>query len=262
MLTIGAAGMWRFLAPLSGAGGQTTQTHRPRVLLFTKSAGYEHDVVKRTGDEPSQVGKVMTKLSPQIGADFVESKDGRLFEPDRIGQWDAFMFFTCGDLHTEGTDKQPPISKEGKAALVSAIEGGKPFIGVHSANDTWHKDSTDPYIRMIGGEFEVHGEQQVARLSVTDPKFPGVGTTEDYHINEEWYVCRNFAPDIHVILTQETAGMRGDMYKRPPFPNTWTRMHGKGRVFYTGLAHRSDTWDSPAFQRLLVGGVGWALEKS
>jgi type 1 glutamine amidotransferase len=235
---------------------------RPRVLQFTKSAGYEHDVVKRGGDQPSQVGRVMMKIGERIGADFVESKDGRLFEPNVIGDWDAFMFFTCGDLHLEGTDKQPPISKDGKAALVEAVRQGKPFIGVHSANDTWHKDSNDPYIRMIGGEFEVHGDQQVSRLSIIDPKFPGVGNAEDYHINEEWYVCRNFSPDLHVILNQETEGMKGDMYKRPPFPSTWTRMHGEGRVFYTSLAHRSDTWDSPAFQKLIAGGAGWALGKS
>ena len=49
------------------------------------------------------------------------------------------------------------------------------------------------------------------------------------------------------------------MYQRPPYPNTWARMEGKGRVWYTALGHREDVWTNPVFQQILVGGVKWAL---
>jgi len=49
------------------------------------------------------------------------------------------------------------------------------------------------------------------------------------------------------------------VYNRPPFPATWARMHGKGRVFYTSMGHREDIWANPMFQSLLTGGVNWAL---
>ena len=41
---------------------------------------------------------------------------------------------------------------------------------------------------------------------------------------------RDFGDDMQVILAQETEGMKGAMYARPPFPATWARLHGKGRV--------------------------------
>ena len=53
--------------------------------------------------------------------------------------------------------------------------------------------------------------------------------------------------------------MEGPMYQRPPYPATWARSHGKGRVFYTSMGHREDVWTNPIFQDILVGGIKWAL---
>lgn len=53
--------------------------------------------------------------------------------------------------------------------------------------------------------------------------------------------------------------MEGAMYQRPPYPGTWARQHGKGRVFFTSMGHREDVWTNPIFQDILVGGVTWAL---
>jgi type 1 glutamine amidotransferase len=42
---------------------------------------------------------------------------------------------------------------------------------------------------------------------------------------------------MHVLLIQETEGMKGKDYERPPFPATWIRKEGDGRVAYTSFAH-------------------------
>ena len=55
--------------------------------------------------------------------------------------------------------------------------------------------------------------------------------------------------------------MKGSSYERAPYPATWARMHGKGRVFYTNLGHREDVWTNLAFQSVLVGGLNWALRR-
>ena len=41
------------------------------------------------------------------------------------------------------------------------------------------------------------------------------------------------------------------------FPLAWARQYGRGRVWFTGLAHRANTWDSAAFQAMLLGGLEW-----
>jgi hypothetical protein len=36
-------------------------------------------------------------------------------------------------------------------------------------------------------------------------------------------------------------------------------MEGKGRVWYTAMGHRDDVWTNPVFQKILTGGIKWAL---
>ena len=104
-----------------------------------------------------------------------------MFEPDKIGEWDAFVFETTGDLTTEGAaEKSPAMSPDGEKAFYDAIRGGKGFLGMHCAADTFghhgkrNKGAEDPYIQMIGGEFVSHGAQQEVEIEIVDPKFPGM----------------------------------------------------------------------------------------
>lgn len=231
-----------------------------RWLLFTKSAGYEHSVIQRKGANPSHLAKSLSPIFAERNLELVESKDGTQFDSSTIGTFSGFIFYTSGDLTTPGNDKQPPMSAQGKQNLLDAIAAGTPFIGLHCASDTFHSPADgpiDPFIKMVGGEFDSHGEQQVATLKLVDIGFPGVGARRDWTFNEEWYGLKNLGDDLRVIHELQTAGMKGEMYQRDPFPLTWTRAHGKGRVFYTGLAHREDVIASPTFLNLIRGAVDW-----
>ena len=238
-----------------------------KVLFFTKSSGFQHSVIARKGDAPALAERILTEIGKEHGFEVVASKDGRMFDPDKIGQWDAFAFETTGDLTKPGTDKTPPISADGLKAFFDAIDSGKGFVGMHCASDTFgdHRKmgANDPYVKMIGGQFAGHGAQQVATIEVADPGFPGVSGfgTGSFKIEDEWYTQKYWADDLHVLLVQKTEGMKGDMYHQPNFPETWTRMQGKGRVFYTSMGHREDVWENPKYQGLLLGALGWATGK-
>lgn len=256
-----------------------------RILFFSRSQGYEHSVIRdpalpympRPGSEVSGLAfRVLKDLGAREHVDFVFSKDGSLFNAAYLAQFDAFFFVTTGDLTKAGGDGNPAMSAEGKAAFLQAIADGKGFIGAHCATDTFHSlsylqdgpgryqndgDLADPYIKMIGGEFVIHGSQQPSHLVVADSGFPGAAavTADNNRFVEEWYSMKNFAPDMHVVLVQDTAGMVGNPYARPNYPSTWARKYGKGRVFYTNLGHRDDVWESKLFQSVLAGGINWAV---
>jgi type 1 glutamine amidotransferase len=267
-----------------------------KVLFFSKSSNFEHSVIKRFNGQPSWVENVLSEQGPRRGIDFVFSKDGSLFTAEYLAQFDGFMFYTSGELTAVGRDGNPPMTPAGKAAFLDAIYKGKGFVGVHSAGDTFHTgetaatvtsqartwrykhhgDQADPYIRMLGGELIVHGTQQIAKSRVVDPGFPGfayLGAT--FPMMEEWYSMTDFSPDMHVILVLETASMRDPNagpnwpppggyipYQRPDYPTTWARMHGEGRVFYTAIGHREDTWTNPIFHDMLFGGLAWSVRKA
>ena len=249
-----------------------------RVLYFTKSSGWEHSAIKRVDGKPSYSENVLAGLAAKNDLAITFSKDGSLFSPEYLANFDVIMFYTSGDLLAVGTDGQPAMTEAGKQALFDAVAGGKGFVAVHSASDTFHTnehgggnnpvreprfvnygDKSDPYIRFLGGEFIQHGPQQVAKARVIDPAFPGfkdVGAALE--VQEEWYSLKDFAPDDHVLLVMDTAGMKGSQYDRPSYPLAWARNVGKGRVWFNAMGHREDVWDNPKYQAILIGGIEWA----
>ncbi len=245
------------------------------ILLFTKSSGYEHTVVKSGPNHPSLVERTLNNLGGKRGFAVTSTKDGRALTRDQIARYDAFFFYTTGDLTQDGQDGNPPMSAEGKSALLAAIYDGKGFIGVHSATDTFHTqpdlvdgsacgvsrgEKVDPYIGMIGGELIRHGEEQKAHLIATDNKFPGMEKlAAGFDLVDEWYSLKHFASNLHVLLVLDTRGMQGPEYRRAPYPSTWARRHGKGRVFYSSMGHRKDVWTNPLFLSLLRGGIAWTI---
>jgi type 1 glutamine amidotransferase len=253
--------------PLLAGTQRKPQKQPAHVLFFTKSAEYEHDVVRRDSGRLGAAETTLVQLGATHGFEVTASKDGTLFDTG-LEQYDAFLFYTTGDVTQPGEDQQPPMSPRGKAALLNAIAAGKGFVGIHCASDTFHsageryqhQNIRDPYIDMLGGEFVSHGEQQQARIRVVDGRFPGLQTLgEAFVLYEEWYALKNFALDLHVMLVIDTAGMHGTEYQRPPYPLTWTRQHGQGRVFYTAMGHRAEVWSHPLFQTVLLSGIAWVL---
>jgi type 1 glutamine amidotransferase len=269
---------------LTGAGlalsNRLLAAKEKSVLVFTKSSGWEHDVVKRINGKPCIVDDAVTEIGNRHGFKVGVTKDGRIFENKEFHSYSAVVFFTTGNLTTLGTDGKPPMTAQGKQALLDAVRGGTGFVGVHAAADTFHTqpdpkdlsnryiahgEDEDPYLKMLGGEFIIHGQDkdprlQTANLIVNDPKFPGLeGVTSPVNFTEEWYSLKDFVPDLHVILTLDTHTMNGAAYQRAPYPVAWARMHGKGRVFYMAMGDRPENWKNEFFLNLLGGGILWAI---
>ncbi|MBV9879064.1 MAG: ThuA domain-containing protein [Gemmatirosa sp.] len=277
LATLGAAlGAAALLgAPLGSAAA--ARPPRRRLLCFTKSSGFEHSVIKRGADgSPSLVERVLTEMGTQHGFDVTCTKDGTVFASDRIKDVDAFFFFTSGYLTDVGTDKQPAMTDAGKQALLGAIRGGKGFVGFHSASDSFHTlpdptdrsnryvahgAATDPYLKMLGGEFILHGQQQKARMRVVDSHFPGMEGygAETVERMGEWYSLKDFTPDLHVLSVVDTDGMTGAPYQRGPYPVTWARREGRGRVFFSALGHREEEWQETAMPTMVLGALRWAF---
>jgi type 1 glutamine amidotransferase len=251
------------LVVLTCAGTSAGEGQRAaKILFFTKSQRSEHAVIRRGNDMPSFAEKILLQLGRTNQWEIETSKDGRIFTPERLAKYDAFLFYSNGTLTEPGKDGSPPMTEQGKAALIDAVRNGKPLIAVHSALTTFNRKPgpVDSYLQMLGGEGISHNDEQLATNRCVDAKFPGFsGLDRGVALFEEWYSNKNFANDLHVILVQETQGMKGNLYERRPYPSTWARMHGKGRVFVTSLGHREDVWTNPIFQKLLLGGIDWAL---
>ncbi len=256
-LIAGAAALPMFSCQSARAGDAPK-----KILFFSKSSGFEHDMIKRANGQLSPAEKIMEELGKKNNLEFTFTKDGSVFTPENMAKYDAFCFYTTGDLTESGGDHNPPMPKGGKEAFLAAIRNGKGFVGIHSATDTFHSgpEGVDPFIEMIGAEFITHDGWVPGHQIVADRSFPGMsGVPDDFGPAEEWYAMKNFSTNLHVLLAHNTSAMgRQPPYNRPNFPSTWAQQYGKGRSFYTSMGHRAEVWENPVFQAVLVGGLKWA----
>ena len=238
---------------------------RKKVLFFSPSFGFRHEVVTRklTG-ELSFGENLLKEFAGKAGYDVDVSQDfNDLGDAGAYKRYAAVIFYTTGN---------PPIDRDG---LLKYVRDGGALIGIHTATDTFHSpgrcgDAWPDYVHMIGGSFKDHGPKhdQVV-VKVEDPASPITKMLKDgWKIGDEIYLFNNFSRDnVHVLLSVNTEktdekSLKGHVMERgKDYPISWTRTEGKGRVFYTSLGHDKEVWQNPLWQKHLLAGMAWAIEK-
>jgi uncharacterized protein len=221
-----------------------------KVLVVTVTKGFRHSSIP-TAEE------VIGKLARESGAfvvDYVRNDEemAKKMTPESMRGYDGFLF-----ANTSGTLPLPD-----KDAFLGMIRSGKAFIGMHAASDTFRSRDgvVDPYIEMLGGEFQWHGDQVGVECHVLDPKHPST-----LHFDGPWSIQRE---EIYIFQNYDQRRVRDllalDRHPNKPderghFPISWCRLYGQGKVFYTSLGHREDVWENEEYQQHILGGILWAL---
>ncbi|NIA15148.1 MAG: hypothetical protein GWP08_13835 [Nitrospiraceae bacterium] len=239
-----------------------------RILYLTKSQGFEHSVVSRKGDAPSFSGRILAKLAKDNGMLFEETKDASAINAQNLKNYDIVVFFTQGDPTQRGKDRAPVMDAKGVDHLLKWIKKGGRFAAFHSGSDTFHsppRGEATPYIQMVGGEFRGHGAQFVGALKVVDAEHPAMKRLPPvWNAKEEWYLFRNVNTEsIHVLALMDPGGEGANQkdYDLAPYPMVWCSAYGKGKVYFNGMGHREDVWESDNFQNCIVDAFNWLLEE-
>jgi uncharacterized protein len=224
------------------------QDRPARILYFTHSAGYRHEVIPVSREILKQLGEIAPRF--EVAA----TEDVSVFSAENLRRFGAVMFFTTGEL---------PMNDAQKQALVDFVRGGGGFLGVHSATDTFYQ--WPEYGKLIGGYFDQHPWHQAVRIDIVDRSDPLVAFIgPSMTLSDEIYQIRDFdAGGSHVLLRLDPASvdlMRDNVHRHPyGWPLAWTRSYGDGRVFYSALGHEEAVWRDARFQTLLHNAVLWAM---
>jgi type 1 glutamine amidotransferase len=211
----------------------------------TALAAYSDKYRKTTGENKKPGEEVTKEQCGHINA-------------ETLKKFDAVLFFTTG---RKGDQFFPPMTEEEEKELHAWVKAGGAFAGTHCATDTLY---TTPYGQLIGGLFQTHPAQQKVKLKVEDPKHPAAkGFKDDDDYFDEWYIFRDepYSRDkLHVILSIVPDTFKPNQVRKDnDYPISWCHEVGKGKVFYTSMGHRRETWRDPKFQDSLIGGLKWAL---
>src|SRR5215475_4214615 len=223
------------------------QDQSTRILYFTHSAGYRHEVIPASQD-------VLQRIGATAGFEISVSEDVAVFTAENLRRYGAVMFFTTGEL---------PMSHAQQVAFTDFIRAGGGFLGVHSATDTFYR--WPEYGKLIGGYFDQHPWHEAVRIDVADRSDPLVAFMgASISLLDEIYQIRDFdVGGSHVLLRLDPAQVdltRDNVHPHPyGWPLAWTRAYGNGRVFYTALGHEEAVWRDARYQTLLRNAVRWAI---
>jgi type 1 glutamine amidotransferase len=236
---------------------QTPATVKKHLLILGEEKGYRHESVSHAMAVLEEIGKKNGLWDTTIRTDTeVLTKKKLEYNAKNLGDFDAVLFFTGGDLEMDAQQR---------ADLLSFVhDDGKGFIGVHSAAITWVK--WPEFVDMLGGTYDEHPWGTfVAPIIVEDPAFPGMQQwPHEFNFKDEIYQMKFFSRDkVRVLMRLDPCKLD---YANPrvhradrDFAVTWAKMYGKGRVYYSTLGHPEENWDDPRLQQMYTEAIKWAM---
>jgi len=125
---------------------------------------------------------------------------------------------------------------------------------------------------VIGARFTQHTmslQFQQATVNVEDRAHPATQRLPaSWQHTEEWYSFDKSprTKGYHVIATVDEKtynpeGMSKKDLRMGGHPVVWWHCIGKGRVLYSALGHRAESYAKPEHRRLLTNAVAWAMRQ-
>jgi cytochrome c len=224
------------------ASPERSASAKPRILVFTKTAGFRHDSILAAIS-------AIRELGADNGLTVDATEDSGAFTNATLARYDAVVFLmTTGDVLDEAQQR----------AFERFIRRGGGFAGVHSAADTEYGWAW--YGGLVGAYFKSHPQVQRATVRVVARHPSTARLPRNWPRTDEWYnFARNPRPSVHVLATlDETSYSPGPDAMGADHPIAWWHAYRGGRAWYTAGGHTSASYTDPLFRRHLLGGIRYA----
>lgn len=218
--------------------GSFAQSGRRLEILFLGDNSH-HKPIER-------VPSLMAALGPK-GINVTYTDDLADLNPKTLNKYDALMLFANWD----------EISPSQEKALLDFVASGKGFLPIHCASYCFR--NSPEFIKLVGGQFWRHGMDSVT-TQTAQPNHPIMQGLKPFTTFDETYLHTKLEADNNILATRE---IKENQFKDKPNtktePYTWTRTHGKGKVFYTAYGHDERTWLNEGFQEMLYKAILWSV---
>jgi uncharacterized protein len=228
---------------------------KPNILVFGKINGFK--------DAPSfeAAEAALKAIAERKGWALSFTEKGGAFNAKTLGKFDAIVWNNIsGDVLTLAQRK----------AFQRYMEQGGGFFGIHgSAGDpayfwNWYAD------KLIGARFAGHPRNpqfQEARIVVDSGHKLATGLPVEWRMTDEWYSFKTNprAAGAKVLLTLDEASYNPNDPAMPGLimgadhPLAWTNCIGKGRMFYSAIGHRPETFSQPQHVTMLENALSWVI---
>lgn len=129
--------------------------------------------------------------------------------------------------------------------LLEAVKRGVGLATFHGGIN-WFED--EEYYKMIGALYLYDTSSEEYVVTITDRKHLITAGLNDFTIISEKYYIQ-VDPTNHILAMADYSGIN--------VPIAWTRNYGKGRIFYTSLAHSYEQLFSSYNMMMILKGIKW-----
>lgn len=146
--------------------------------------------------------------------------------------------------------------------LLSFVDNGGGYIGIHCAADLNSTEPADPNERidsrqepfpelreLIGGHFVEHPNQTTFGVQIVNHYHPVTASMGSFQVWDEPYILE--VDEDVTVLARMDHPVHADM------PVVWTKSYGEGAVFYCSLGHDEHALTNSSVGTLIRNGVRW-----
>jgi type 1 glutamine amidotransferase len=146
--------------------------------------------------------------------------------------------------------------------VAHAVKNGVGIAGCHGGMCDSFREATE-WQFMTGGQWVAHpGNDGVEyTVNILPTKSPITEGIKDFPVKSEQYYM-HVDPAVKVLATTRFPTADGPHVGNGPvdMPVVWTKMYGKGRVFYNSLGHQTNVIVIPSALEMMRRGFLWAAD--
>lgn len=223
------------------------------VLVFSKTNGF------RDSEQIEAANAALLTLLHARGWDGLVSENAAVFHAGALAKFDVVVLNSIsGDVFT-GAQRE---------AFRQWIEAGGGVVALHGAGGDPRYDWRWYVETLIGAQFIGHTNApkqfQHATVLVAEPDHPAMRDLPgEWRRQDEWYAFDR-VPDGYgtriLARLDEGSYEPEDRQRMGQHPVVWTRCIARGRLFYSALGHKAETYREPLHLRMIDGAIGWAAQ--
>ncbi len=207
------------------------------------------------GHQPRAVAKVFERVLKEDGFE-VEVSDTL----DAFKNGDLMALSLIVPVWTMGK-----ITDDQVKPVLAAVQSGVGMAGCHGGMCDAFRENTD-WQFMTGGQWVAHPGNdglrhtvRVTELGRANPIMAGIG---DFEIATEQYYM-HVDPAVRVLATTRFPVADGPHVPNGPveMPVVWTKVFGRGRVFYDAIGHNAAAVESEPNLTIMRRGFNWAARQ-
>lgn len=199
------------------------------------------------GHEPKQCADLFGPLLEVRGFDVTVSDTLDSFNDlEQLKAMDLILpIWTMGEIKGEQVSN-----------LAAAVAEGTGLGGFHGGMGDAFRNASE-YQFMVGGQFVSHPDGiKDYTVNIVDHDHPITHGIDDFKVHSEQYYM-HVDPGNNVLATTELQTQSAPWVNGTVMPVVWTRMWGKGKVFYSSLGHVAADFEVSEVLEITKRGLMW-----